>query len=187
MNVYDFDGTLYPGDSTVDFWKYCVKRHPACLLALPGAVLSACAYLLHLCGKETLKERFYRFLRYVSDVDAAVEDFWDRRIGWIYPWYFNQWKADDLVISASPEFLVSAACRRLGVNFLASPVDAKTGCLLGPNCRGEEKVRRFRQRFGDTAIDEFYSDSRSDAPLARLAATAYVVKNGVPTPWERTK
>lgn len=187
MNVYDFDGTIYPGDSTVDFWKYCVRRHPACLRALPGAILSACAYFLRLCGKERFKERFYRFLRDIPDVETEVETFWDEHIGLIYPWYFKHRKANDLVISASPEFLLAPACRRLDAELLASQVDQKTGALLGPNCRGEEKVRRFRRKFGDAPIEEFYSDSDSDAPLARLAERAYMVKDGVPAPWERMK
>lgn len=26
MNVYDFDGTVYRGDSTVDFWLFCLRK-----------------------------------------------------------------------------------------------------------------------------------------------------------------
>ena len=26
MNVYDFDQTIYHGDSTVDFYLYCVRH-----------------------------------------------------------------------------------------------------------------------------------------------------------------
>ena len=29
MNIYDCDGTLYSGDSTVDFLKYSFKKHPS--------------------------------------------------------------------------------------------------------------------------------------------------------------
>ena len=28
MNVYDFDKTIYDGDSSVDFYKFSLKRHP---------------------------------------------------------------------------------------------------------------------------------------------------------------
>ena len=41
MNVYDFDKTIYRGDSTMDFWRYCLKRYPKAVLAgllQPGAV-----------------------------------------------------------------------------------------------------------------------------------------------------
>ena len=28
IDVYDFDGTIYDGDSTVDFVRFCLRRHP---------------------------------------------------------------------------------------------------------------------------------------------------------------
>ena len=31
IDVYDFDGTIYDGDSTVDFTRFCLRRHPAVL------------------------------------------------------------------------------------------------------------------------------------------------------------
>ncbi|HCW56338.1 MAG TPA: haloacid dehalogenase-like hydrolase, partial [Erysipelotrichaceae bacterium] len=51
------------------------------------------------------------------------------------------------------------------------------------NCHGEEKVRRYREVYGDAPIDSFYSDSRSDAPLAGLAAHAYLVHGDERNPW----
>lgn len=27
VNVYDFDGTIYDGDSTIDFYKFCLKKY----------------------------------------------------------------------------------------------------------------------------------------------------------------
>lgn len=35
MNVYDFDKTIYAGDSTIDFYLFCLKRQPA-ILQLPS-------------------------------------------------------------------------------------------------------------------------------------------------------
>ena len=31
MNVYDFDGTVYAGDSTVDFYFFCLRKQPGIL------------------------------------------------------------------------------------------------------------------------------------------------------------
>lgn len=28
MNVYDFDGTIYPTDCSIDFFFWCMKSHP---------------------------------------------------------------------------------------------------------------------------------------------------------------
>ena len=35
MNVFDFDETIYRGDSTRDFVIFCMKRHKKALLYLP--------------------------------------------------------------------------------------------------------------------------------------------------------
>lgn len=31
-NIYDFDKTIYDGDSTVDFFLFCLKREPILIL-----------------------------------------------------------------------------------------------------------------------------------------------------------
>lgn len=183
MNVYDFDHTIYPGDSTLDFWRFCIERWPSALLSLPGAVLSGALFKAKLCSREAFKERFYRFLRHVPDVEGAVSAFWRDGISHMCPWYLEQKREDDLIVSASPEFLILPACRLLGVRGIASQVSPETGALLGPNCRGEEKVARLRRDFPDAQIQGFWSDSLSDAPLARLADQAFLVKKGTAVPW----
>ena len=35
MNLYDFDETIYDGDSTRDFVLYCYKNYPRTLAYLP--------------------------------------------------------------------------------------------------------------------------------------------------------
>ena len=44
-------------------------------------------------------------------------------------------------------------------------------------------VKRFREAFPDGQIDAFYSDSFSDAPLARIARQAWLVKKETLSPW----
>lgn len=183
MNVYDFDHTIYPGDSTLDFWRFCLRRHPAALLALPGAVLSGGLFKAGLKSREAFKASFYRFLRHVPDVEGEISAFWAKNLSKIYPWYLAQKRGDDLIISASPEFLILPACQSLGVAGIASPVSPETGELLGPNCRGEEKVVRLGQMYPGAAMEEFYSDSHSDAPLARMAERAFLVQDGTPRSW----
>ena len=95
----------------------------------------------------------------------------------IKPFYKNQQQKDDVIISASPEFLLAPICKTLKINYLmASVVDEHTGKYSGINCHGKEKVRRYREMFGDTKIHEFYSDSYSDTPLAKISEKAFIVK-----------
>ena len=67
MNVYDFDKTIYRGDSTVDFWRHCLRRYPGAARALPGTLAKALAFRQGNCSREQFKERFYQFLRFVPE------------------------------------------------------------------------------------------------------------------------
>ena len=93
----------------------------------------------------------------------------------------------DIIISASPEFLLKPICDKLGVTMLATKVDNKTGLFDGENCHGQEKVRRLHEIYPGAEIDEFYSDLYCDTPLARLAKKAYIVKGERLTPWKKYK
>ena len=102
----------------------------------------------------------------------------------VKPYYLQRKRDDDVIISASPLFLVAPAMARLGIKgVIASPVDMRTGVYSGLNCHGEEKVRRFGELYPGAEIDEFYSDSLSDSPLARLAKKAFLVKGNELLPW----
>lgn len=181
MNVYDFDKTIYPGDSTAEFYLWCLRRYPACRRTLGATAWAFFCMGTRLKGKTASKEIFYRFLRHVPA--DAPELFWQERIGRIRPWFHGQRQAADLVISASPEFLLAPAARMLEFSLIASPVEQSTGHYTGENCHGAEKVRRYREAYGDAPVDGFWSDSRSDAPMAALAAHAHLVRRGVPVDW----
>ena len=36
MNAYDFDKTVYYGDSTADFYLFCLKRHKKIITLAPS-------------------------------------------------------------------------------------------------------------------------------------------------------
>lgn len=184
MNAYDFDNTIYKGDSTADFIFWCLKKRPFLGFRLLPGTAAFGGYLLKLCGKTYFKEKFYRILDSIPDVRKSAEEFWDEYDENIKQWYLDQKREDDVIISASPEFLLKPICQRLGIKHLiASRVDIATGMYLGKNCYGDEKVRRFKKRF-DTAPDEFYSDSLSDAPMANFSHKAFLVDDDILIPWE---
>ena len=183
MNVYDFDNTVFRGDSTVRLLFYAFAHIPLSLLTLPPIVWGGAMYLLRLWPKRRFKEKVYAFCRYVPDMDSFLEGFWDKNIKRIHKWYLDKKTDEDIIISASSEFALRPACSRLGVRLIASPVDPRSGKYLGENCHGAEKLRRFREEYPSAHINEFYSDSRSDAPLAELAEKAYLVHGGKLVEW----
>lgn len=181
MNVYDFDKTIFRGDSTARYLSFCLKRHPGILPRLPGIAREAVRLALGMTDKTGFKGRLFGFLRDIPDVSAEVAAFWAENEGRIQPWYLAQRRPDDLIISAGPEFLLAPVCPKL----IASRVDPKTGAYTGRNCDGAEKLARFRAEYGDAPVEEFYSDSLRDAPMAGIAASAFLVKDDRLTPWPK--
>ena len=184
MNVYDFDKTIYYNDSTSDFYVFCLKRHFGIVKHFPKTMLFFILYLIKIKTKTQFKEVMYEFLHEV-EIEKDLPDFWESHKKKIKPFYLNQKKSDDVIISASPEFLLKPICNELGINYLmASVVDCKTGEYTGINCHGKEKVRRYREKFGETKIDEFYSDAYCDTPLAEIAEKSFMVKGDKISDWK---
>lgn len=186
MNVYDFDGTIYDGDSSIDYYWYCLKHHPTIIFKLPEFLWHILLYKRKIINKTQLKESYFSFLKYIPNVETEVVLFWDNHICKIKKWYKQQQQLDDVIISASPFFLIDEACQRLGIKYIiASDVDPRTGKFNSPNCHDEQKVVYFKQQFPDVKIDKFYSDSLNDIPMARLADKAYLVKGEAVRIWKR--
>jgi HAD superfamily phosphoserine phosphatase-like hydrolase len=183
MNIYDFDGTIYDGDSTLDFFRYCLTKHPRTWLGIFNAIWGLFLYMLGMSDKTKYKERFFSFLRYIRDIDSAISAFWKTREDKIQAWYLEQKQDTDIIISASPEFLLFPICQNLGVRLMASLVDKHTGIFTGKNCHGEEKVRRLSAEYPHCQIQAVYSDSLSDAPLVALADKAFLVKGKKVLDW----
>ena len=191
MNVFDFDKTIYDGDSTADFCLWLIRRYPAVIGDFISNLGVVFKYKFGKTSKTEMKQSLYKCFRRVPDMDKELSLFWDKHIKNIEKWYLDIKRDDDVIISASPEFLLSECCRRLGIKHLmASRVDGQTGKYDGLNCYGAEKPKRFDEYFGESErekIENFYSDSYSDAPLAVIAKKAYLIKKHIPTEWDHKK
>ena len=184
MNVYDFDNTILKGDSTARFFAYCLLHCPRMWLDIPGQAANGLMFALKLKKKQDFKQRMLGFLKYIGDPDERVRAFWEKNFSRVKAFYGETHRPDDVVISASPEFLIRPACEKLGVAcVMGSPVDRHTGVFSGLNCHGEEKVRRFREKYPDARVETFYSDSHSDDPMASLAEKAVLVKGNKLLSW----
>ena len=188
MNAYDFDETIFQPDSSYAFVLFCLRRYPrAVLRAVPGMAYGAGMRLLGQMGTRELKEKVFAFLSRLDDVDRVVAEFWQENEKGLEPWYLAQKREDDLIISASPEFLLRPVAEKLGVRLIATPMDRHSGRILGKNCHDYEKVTRFMQEFPHEKPERFYSDSLSDSPMARLSHRAFLVKKGKLCPWPERK
>ena len=112
MNVYDFDRTIFRVDSSEAFCRYCLRLMPRQFLSSPMTKLSA--VLRYAAGGKgadatPMKEQLFSFLSVVPDPEGLVLSFWDEKFSLMQPWYLAQSRQDDLIISASPEFLLRPA------------------------------------------------------------------------------
>jgi len=182
--VYDFDHTIYDGDSSVDFHKYCMRKSPVILLRIPGFCMALLRYKLNRISKEKMKGKWFSFLCKI-DVDTYVDSFWESHRKKLKQWYLEKDHSNDVIISASPEFLLRGICDELGVRkLIATDMNRNTGKIAGLNCHGKEKVMRFFGAFPGEIIDEFYTDSMSDLPMLRQAKKGFVVKRDHLTAFE---
>ena len=183
MNVYDFDKTIYNGDSTRDFYFFCLKRHKKIMKFLPAQGIHFLRYALGLIDKTAFKEKFYVFLTGIKDIDTEVKLFWQTHESNMKTWFPDWRKNDDVLISASPEFLLEPIAQKMHFTLIASRVDKHTGKTTGKNCWGKEKVARFNGKFQGKTIETFFSDSFSDRPLAYKAQMAYFIKGNKVLHW----
>ncbi|MBR3127537.1 MAG: haloacid dehalogenase-like hydrolase, partial [Solobacterium sp.] len=75
MNVYDFDNTIYRGDSTADLILFLWTHYPKTLLNLPRTAVLGLLYGIRVIPKMTFKQNVYHMFVYIKDIDAVVEEF----------------------------------------------------------------------------------------------------------------
>ena len=175
MNVYDFDCTIYYTDCTVDFAFWCMKRHPKLIFTHLFPTIKA--YIMTKKGKlpnYKFQRKLFSYLTEVDDFDEQIERYWDKNEGRISAWYLAQKQPDDLIISASPACIIAPIAKRIGFNFVATEFDRETGVFVHNLMYAKEKARYIFDK-GFPKIDNFYSDSLSDTPLALCAEKAYLV------------
>lgn len=178
MNAYDFDGTIYPSNCTIEFAIWCMRRHPRLWLTYaPRAFRSLVLYKLGKMPSYRMLRELFSYLKDVDDFDTQIERYWDKNERKISSWYLRQKRPDDLIISASPVCIVAPIARRLGVELVATDYDRELGVLMNNLMYAREKSRYIIDH-GFPVIDHFYSDSLSDTPLALCANHAHLVTNG---------
>lgn len=180
MNVYDFDNTIYKGESGVDLFLYFLKRDPKLITALPWAISCIAKYKATQMTLDDVLDKYAGVIEgyaaKIDDIEGNVTKFWDKNIKKIKPFYFEQRQDDDIIISACVDVVLEEICQRIGIkNYVGSEVDLDKRKLIN-FCYRENKVKVFKEKFPDAEIDNFYTDSYNDQPMIDLAKNAYLVK-----------
>lgn len=193
MALFDFDGTLCPGDSIVPFLRFCVGAGLAPRRQWLRAGRGYLSQMLHPERVRSAKAATLSFLRGKSqeEMEQAAEDF----IRWkLAPRFYpeglralERLRAEGLgilLISASADVYMRLMPRFLPVDeVLATPCvlgsDGRYTGEIGENCRGEEKIRRFRawqaEQPEETEALYAYGDSAHDLPMLGLSRNPVLV------------
>ena len=113
MNVYDFDNTIYDGESSVDFFMFCLKKRPKLIKYIFVVFFNLAKYKLCLISKQELlklaEKNLFGILDICPDYEKLAESFWDKSMNKIKPLYLDNKRKDDVIISASFDFLLKLA------------------------------------------------------------------------------
>lgn len=182
--AFDFDGTLTIRDSFTEFLRW--RAGPgAWALGLVKLAPALAAYAKDRdrgrIKTASVKEFLLGVSRQTLETEAAAfaEEIWPRfmRPDALEVW--NDWGqrgAHRVIVTASPTTTVAPFARKLGAEallgteFVFNTDDRITGDFAGPNCRGEEKVRRLKAAYGDDmTLIAAYGDTSGDTEMLAMA------------------
>lgn len=193
--VFDFDGTLYSGDCSIDFFRFMIGRKKSSLLYLPLQMLGFAGWKLRLLSTDSFKQLYFSFLNGINpqELNALIQLFWahkkeDDFNTPVYELVKHKKAAGHtcVIITASPQaFVAPIAAALFGIETIGTLLEYRNGkyVLNGHNCKGPEKVKRFEAEYGKEAlIVEAYSDNASDIFLFKRAVHAFRVSGSTITP-----
>lgn len=181
MRVFDFDNTIYDGESGMDLFLHFLRMDTKGVFKyIPKFLHGFMKYKKGIITIDEVINKYGTFLKeycdtFADSMENEFEHFWDLNEHKIKQFYRNIQKEDDVIVSACPESLLKIMCDRLGIkNYICSKVNFSTG-EIQQICYKDKKVSLFKEKYGDVQIEEFYTDSASDLPLMEISRNAYMV------------
>lgn len=192
MNVYDFDNTIYDGESTIDFFMFCMKKDITLSKYIPLATYTIMLYKMNLLPIDKLYEladkMSYLIVKNKEKANSLIKEFWIHHKHKLKKFYLSKLTSDDVILTASPRMLIEGILDELKTNnIICSELNLETG-KFEFLCFRENKVIAFKEKYPSATIEEFYTDSMSDLPIIKLANKSYLVrKKTLPKPINITK
>jgi phosphatidylglycerophosphatase C len=187
--VFDLDHTLYKGDSSIDFLLFFIKKKPFYFFVLFYQSYYFVLYKLRIISLLEFKSQFFIFLTFLNEENRnkLINNFWNNRKEKHFNQdllkridYFKGRKIEVVIASASLQLIISVLKQKLGIDVIvATELEiVKNKVKIFENCRGEVKIKKLKESYGDFFILEAYSDNSDDIDLLNMASKGYVVKSG---------
>lgn len=182
MKVFDFDNTLYHGESAVDFAIFMIRSNKKIILWLPRIIWNLFKYKMCIIKKDKLEIAVNSFLRSCmpdqAELMKQVRSFWSSHEERLDYGVISRISSEDAVVTAGPGFLLKEIINKLGTDHLiCSEVDIENKKVVCLNF-SDNKVRYYRERFGDAEIDSFYTDSYNDQAMMDISKEVFLVDKG---------
>lgn len=180
MNAYDFDNTIYDGESIVDFFFFILKKDIKLIRFVPIILFYLLRYKFNIVTVEKIAEviekfSFSFFKNSKLNYEKLAKEFWDKNSSKLKKEFVEKLKEDDLIITGCPDFLIEHVRNKLKVkNIICSKFDFETKKLTFL-CLGENKVIAYKERFKNKKINEFYTDSYLDTPFMEISKKVFLV------------
>lgn len=178
--MYDFDGTLCAGDSTTDFWKYCIKKSYRAKLFLcflwPLFILK----VFGIVSKELFRQWMFLFLT-KDMIKKLVPDFIKEHRAGIWGWAFDMVKSDKqagffvICSTGMREYMAKGMLAGFEFDkvFCSEVLSDRPWKFRSRSCLGFEKVNLLKKWAKENGIKykvvKAYSDSKLDIPMMLLA------------------
>ena len=183
MKVFDFDNTIYRGESSIDLAVYMIRNNKKIVLYLPMIFTNLVKYKLCMVGRKEMEIILNDFCQAVmgdkDEVPEIIDRFWQIHAHKLSRKILKRIGPEDIIITAGPDILINGIRDRLHTDhIICSEVDLDGRRFAYLNFK-ENKLKRYRELYGDQPIDAFYTDSYNDRALMEISNRVFLVKKGV--------
>ena len=159
-----------------------IKNNKKILLYLPSIFVNMIKYKLCLVKKEKLIKKINNFMSAIifdrKELLELVERFWSKKIHKLDRKMLNRINRDDVIITAGPDFLIHGIKKLLNTNnIISSEIDEAKNKMKYFNF-GDNKVKRYKELYGDKRISCLFTDSYNDRALMDISDKVFIVKKG---------
>ena len=98
INLYDFDKTIYDGDSSVDFFLFNLKKQPLLFFHIFKMIYVLIKYKLKFIDKTEMKIVIFSYLKKVKNIDERVDMFWEKNKKKIKSFYLLKKQLDGVKV-----------------------------------------------------------------------------------------
>lgn len=185
---FDLDGTITRKDTMFAFIRFCypgITYFSGLILISPVLILNRLGIIPSHRAKEILLSRFFK-----GFTEQKFEEKGKEFARKILPGLVREIAREELsrhqesgkkvvVVTASLSAWCNAWCKENGLELIATEyevIDGRiSGKIRGRNCKGEEKVRRIKEKYAVDAAGEIvaYGDSKGDREMLELADEKY--------------